>query len=95
MKLTGKYQAETNSSFVEFEVDELPSKEAQSEIVDEATCYEAIWMGEAHKAGNTFGDSPTLMIGMDDSEMSDLDLLLDVMSEEDVERIKEIKRTNY
>ena len=95
MKLTGKYMADIHSSFVEFEVDELPSVGEQENITEEASCYEAIWMGNAKKGGNTFGESPSLLIGMDDCEMSDLDLLESVMSDEDVEEIKEVKRTNY
>ena len=96
MKITGKYIADIHSSFVEFEVDELPTKGEQENITEEASCYEAIWMGEAKRQmDKSFGDSPTLMIGMDDCTMEDLELLLSVMSEEDVDEIKDIKSEKY
>ncbi len=95
MKITGKYIADIHSSFVEFEVDELPSKDEQDEITENASCYEAIWMGEANKNDNNFNGSPSLMIGMDDCTMEDLELLLSVMSEGDVDEIKEIKSDKY
>ena len=91
MKITGKYIASIHSSFVEFEIDELPSKDVIEEIRDNQSCYEAIWMGK----DPAFENGISLHIGMDDSEMSDLDLLSDVMSDEDIEEIKEIKRNNY
>lgn len=96
MKLTGKYLADFHSSFVEFEVDELPTDAEQRDISDEVSCYEAIWMGEAKRQmDKSFGDSPSLMIGMDDCTMEDLELLLSVMSEEDVDEIKDIKSEKY
>lgn len=95
MKITGKYIADIHSSFVEFEVDELPSKGEQENITEEASCYEAIWMGDAKKNGDNFKGKPSLMIGMDDCTMEDLELLLSVMSEGDVDEIKDIKSEKY
>lgn len=91
MKLTGRYTTSIHSSFVEFQIDELPSNDIISDMRDEQSCYEAIWMGK----DGTFKNGISLHIGMDDCEMSDLDLLLSVMSKEDVDEIKEIKTNQY
>ena len=88
MKLTGKYLADIHSSFVEFEVDELPTDEIQTDIHDKQSCYEAIWMGSSKKAGGGFGENSfSLMIGFDDSTCGDLELLKMAMSDDDVEEI--------
>ncbi len=85
MKLTGKYVADISSSFVEFEVDELPTDEQRAEIKEEQSCYEAIWMGKTTAFGK---DGFSLMIGFDDANADDLQLLKIAMSEEDVVEIE-------
>jgi len=93
MKITGKYMSSIHSSYVQFEVDEIPSNDVISEMRDKQSCYEAIWMGK--DSDKNFSNGITLDIGMDDIEDEDFDLLLEIMSEEDVAEIKEIKETNY
>ena len=91
MKITGEYKASIHSSFVVFEIDEMPDNDTITEMVDNASCYEAIWIGK----DKSFKNGIALHIGMDDSEESDLDLLVGVMSQEDVDEIKGIKENNY
>lgn len=91
MKITGNYMSSIHSSFVIFEVDEIPSSEVIDELRDRQSCYEAIWIGK----GKTFKNGIELHIGMDDCTEEDLDLLIEVMSVEDVNEIKEIKENSY
>jgi len=91
MEITGKFVGDMNSSFVEFEVDTLPTSEERDNIDENKSCYEAIWMGKS----KAFESGVSLMIGMDDCENDDLDLLVGAMSEDDVMKIKELKGDNF
>jgi len=86
MKLTGKYSGENDSSFVDFEVDELLSAEQFDKIEEERSCYEAIWQGKDNKFDSGF----TLLISFDDCEDSDIDLLEEVLDDESMKIIKEM-----
>ncbi len=85
MKLTGKYLAEHNSSFIEFEVDELMDKDSYEDIKDNASSSEAIWQGNSdvfNKGG--------LMLGFDYCEDKDIELLRDVLDEDSMEIIEKL-----
>jgi hypothetical protein len=86
MKLEGKYLGEINSSFVEFEVDELISSDDFDEIKEQASCYEAIWQGKS----DTFSNGISLMIGFDNCEDGDLDLLEDYVDSDSMDTLKEM-----
>ena len=86
MKLTGKYLCDFESSFIEFDVDALPTIHQQAEISEEQSCYEAIWMGKSSFIEGGF----SIQIGMDDCESDDIDLLAKFMSEDDIEKIQEL-----
>jgi len=86
MKLTGKYLGDLESSFVEFDVDCLPSKDEQETIEGERSCYESIWMGKSSFKDGGF----SLMMGFDDCEQSDIDLICEYLDEESQERMQEM-----
>lgn len=86
MKLSGKYLAEHNSSFVEFDVDSLPSSDEQDEIKDKQSCYEAIWMGKSSFVEGGF----SLMISFDDADSSDIELIKEYIEEDSQEIIDDI-----
>jgi len=85
MKLTGKYLAEHNSSFVEFEVDELMERDSYEEIKENASSSESIWQGNSEVFKNG-----SLMLGFDYCESEDIDLLRDILDEDSMEIIDEM-----
>ena len=87
MKLTGKYLAEHNSSFVEFEVDALPTMDEQEKIKDKQSCYEAIWLGNSSFIEGGF----SLMICFDESNESDIELIKKYLDEDSQEIIDDIR----
>lgn len=86
MKLTGKYSGEANSSFVDFEVDELLSSEQFDRIEEERSCYEAIWQGNNEEFNSGF----SLLISFDDCEDSDIDLLEEVLNSKSIKIIRDM-----
>ena len=71
MKFTGKYLAEHLSSYVEFEVDELPTAEQERHISDARSCYEAIWFGKSTYREGGF----SVIISFDEADQNDLQLV--------------------
>jgi len=86
MKLTGKFLGDSDSSFVDFEVDELLSAEQFDRIEEERSCYEAIWQGKDDKFDSGF----TLLISFDDCEDSDIDLLEEVLNSSSIKIIRDM-----
>lgn len=86
MKLTGKFLGEHNSSYVEFQVDELIDSNTFDEIKEQASCYEAIWQGKS----DTFKNGISLMLCFDECGSDDIKLLEDVLDEDSMEIIEEM-----
>lgn len=85
IKLTGKFAGSGDSSFMEFEVDRLPTNDESNEISENSSCYEAIWFGPQSK-GVTFEN--TMMLGLDYMESEDLDILRDLLDEDGYKIVK-------
>lgn len=90
MKLSGKYLAEHNSSFVEFDVDALPTVSEQQIIKDKQSCYEAIWMDKSSFVQGGF----SIMISFDEADSSDI-LLIKKYLDSDSKEILDDVQENY
>jgi hypothetical protein len=87
MELTGTKISEHNSSFVEFELDEIDS-DKKDELYEGRHSAETIWVGTKDQGGKF--EKGSILLFIDELEDCDKEILSEVFNEDSMEIINDV-----